>query len=162
MKRELVRGAGGIISLASALFCLQCASAPPAPDPQSARAAILRADEDFARLAQSKGVAEAFATYAAEDATILPAGANPVEGREAIRAFFAGASGLVLTWKPFFAQVAASGDLGYTLGTYESRSTGDDGKPVTRHGKYCTIWKKQPDGSWKYIVDLGNPSPAPK
>jgi ketosteroid isomerase-like protein len=150
-----------LFALTATLFSLHCASAPPAPDPQSVRAAILRADEDFARLAQQKGIAEAFATYAAEDATILPAGANPIEGREAIRSYFAAATGLTLTWKPVLSQAAASGDLGYTLGTYESRSTGEDGKPVTRYGKYCTIWKKQADGTWKYIVDLGNPSPAP-
>jgi len=151
----------GAFALAASLFFLGCASAPPAVDPQTVRAAILRADEDFARLAQEKGVAEAFATYAAEDATILPAGANPIEGREAIRSYFASATGLSLTWKPFFSQAAAAGDLGYTLGTYEARSAGEDGKPVTRYGKYCTIWKKQADGSWKYIVDLGNPSPVP-
>ena len=151
----------GVFALTASLFSLRCASSPPALDPQTVRAAVLRADEDFARLAQEKGVAEAFATYAAEDATILPAGANPVEGREAIRSHFASAAGLALTWKPFLAQVAAAGDLGYTLGTYEARSAGEDGKPVTRYGKYCTIWKKQADGSWKYIVDLGNSSPAP-
>src|SRR5260221_10458942 len=106
--------------LIASLASLHCASAPTSPDPQTARAAILRADEDFSRLAQEKGIAEAFATYAAEDATILPAGENPVEGREAIRAHFASAAGLSLTWKPFFSQVASSGDLGYTLGTYEA------------------------------------------
>lgn len=161
MKREQVRMAGGIVSLAASLLSFHCASASPSPDPQAARAAILRADEDFSRLAQEKGIAEAFAAYAAEDATILPTGENPVEGREAIRAHFASAKGLMLTWKPFFSQVASGGDLGYTLGTYEARSTGEDGKPVTRYGKYCTIWKKQADGSWKYVVDLGNPSPPP-
>ena len=94
--------------LITSLLSLRCASAPPPLDPQTVRAAILRADEDFARLAQQKGIAEAFATYAAEDATILPAGANPIEGREAIRSYFASATGLSLTWKPFSFIAAAT------------------------------------------------------
>ncbi len=147
-----------VLTLAS----FRCASATAnAPAEEAGRDAILRADEEFARYAQERGLAEAFASYAAEDATILPNGGNPVKGRAAIRAVFASSSGTTLTWKPFAAEVSRSGDLGYTLGTYESRSTDPAGKAVTRYGKYCTIWKKQPDGTWKYVVDLGNPSPAP-
>ncbi len=144
---------------------LRCASTPaasmPAPPVSADRDEVWRTDEEFARFAREKGLGEAFASYAAEDATILPNGGNPVRGREAIRAFFASSSGTTLTWKPFAAEVSRSGDLGYTLGTYESRSTDAAGRSVTRYGKYCTIWKKQPDGTWRYVVDLGNPSPAP-
>jgi ketosteroid isomerase-like protein len=149
--------------LVLALAALRCASAAAgtAPDPGAARDAIRRTDEEFARFAGEKGLAEAFAAYAAPDATILPNGADPVRGRGPIRAMFAGLTGVTLTWKPYAAEVSASGDLGYTLGTYESRFKDDDGRPVTHNGKYCTIWKKQPDGTWKYIVDVGNPSPPP-
>jgi ketosteroid isomerase-like protein len=37
-----------------------------------------------------------------------------------------------------------------------------DGKLVTDYGKYATLWKKQKDGSWKVVMDMGNSSPAPK
>ena len=37
-----------------------------------------------------------------------------------------------------------------------------DGKPVIEYGKYTSIWKKQADGSWKVVLDMGNASPAPK
>ncbi len=30
------------------------------------------------------------------------------------------------------------------------------------YGKYVTIWKKQADGTWKFVVDVGNKSPAPE
>lgn len=146
-----------------AFAALRCASAttPNAPPGKADRAAILRADEEFARYAQEHGLAEAFAAYAAEDATILPSGGNPVKGRQAIRTLFASSSGTTLVWKPFVADVSESGDLGYSLGTYESRSTDAAGNAPVRYGKYCTIWKKQSDGTWRYVVDLGNPSPAP-
>lgn len=150
-----------VVLIFAALRCAS-ATAPAAPAEKVDRDAILRADEDFAHYAREHGLAEAFASYAADDATILPNGGNPVKGREAIRALFASSSaGTTLAWKPFTAEVSRSGDLGYTLGTYESRSSDASGKPVIRYGKYCTIWKKQSDGTWRYVVDLGNPSPAP-
>jgi ketosteroid isomerase-like protein len=155
--KALVRFALAWVTIALAA----CASAGPPPDSSAARDAIRRTDEDFSRYAQDHGIAEAFATYAAPDATMLPGGSDPVKGPDAIRTFFASSAGTVLLWKPYAAEVSSSGDLGYTLGTYESRSKDADGKPVTRYGKYCTIWEKQPDGKWKYVVDLGNPSPPP-
>jgi ketosteroid isomerase-like protein len=67
-----------------------------------------------------------------------------------------------LSWTPAKAEMAASGDLGYTYGNYVLKSKDKDGKPVTQYGKYTSIWKKQKDGSWKVAVDMGNSSPAPK
>jgi ketosteroid isomerase-like protein len=59
------------------------------------------------------------------------------------------------------ADISASGDLGYTYGTFEFRSINKDGKPVIAHGKYTSIWKRQKDGSWKVVLDMGNSSPEP-
>jgi len=67
-----------------------------------------------------------------------------------------------LTWKPVYADMAASGDLGYTYGTFEFRSRDKDGKLTVEYGKYVSIWKKQKDGSWKVVMDMGNSSPVPK
>jgi ketosteroid isomerase-like protein len=60
--------------------------------------------------------------------------------------------------------MAASGDLGYTYGTYvlTSKDKDKDGKPIVEHGRYLTIWKKQKDGIWKVAVDMDNASPKPK
>jgi ketosteroid isomerase-like protein len=66
-----------------------------------------------------------------------------------------------LTWTPVGADMAASGDLGYTYGTYEFASKDKDGKEVVNHGKYTSIWKLQTDGSWKVVLDMGNASPEP-
>ena len=59
------------------------------------------------------------------------------------------------------AEMAASGDLGYTFGNYVATSKDKDGKVVKHYGKYVTIWKKQADGSWKVAMDTGNSSPEP-
>jgi ketosteroid isomerase-like protein len=57
------------------------------------------------------------------------------------------------------ADISASGDLGYTYGTYEFRAK--DGKLIVEHGKYTSIWKQR-DGKWKVVLDMGNASPEPK
>jgi ketosteroid isomerase-like protein len=54
------------------------------------------------------------------------------------------------------ADVAASGDLGYTFGTYVFITKDKDGKPFREYGKYTSIWKMQKDGSWKVVLDMGN------
>jgi|SoiMetStandDraft_2_1073263.scaffolds.fasta_scaffold59259_2 ketosteroid isomerase-like protein len=127
------------------------------------RADLMRTDAGFSDAAQKIGIAAAFVKYADPDAVMLPANENPVTGADGIRKQFAGLSpGTTLTWKPNKAEAAASGDLGYTLGSYELRSKDKDGNPITRYGKYCSVWKKQPDGSWKWVVDVGTPSPAPQ
>jgi ketosteroid isomerase-like protein len=51
--------------------------------------------------------------------------------------------------------MAASGELGYTYGTYQLKSRATDS--LMGVGKYATIWIKQADGTWKAILDTGNP-----
>jgi ketosteroid isomerase-like protein len=149
---------GLMLSLAGCQTCPTC-------DSQAKRATaqeLLQADKDFCALAQKCGVAEAFRAYAAEDATLLPLGENPVHGREAIFATMSEGSRYELEWSPEAADLARCGDLGYTWGKSVFRRTGEDGKPLVRHGKYLTVWRRQPDGSWRFVMDIGNPSPPPK
>ena len=59
------------------------------------------------------------------------------------------------TWWPDTAVVAASGDLGYTLGRYAIVGTAGQAGDTIARGHYVTVWQKQPDGSWKIAVDIG-------
>jgi ketosteroid isomerase-like protein len=132
------------------------------PTEADAGAVLIKADSDFDRSVAEKGV-EAWVSAFAEDGIMFRAG-EVVQGHTAIRELMApgfATPGFSLRWKPVRADIAASGDLGYTYGTYESRSPGPDGAPQVRTGMYVTIWKKQPDGSWKVVVDLGSGSPPP-
>ena len=70
--------------------------------------------------------------------------------------------GTSLTWTPVKAEMSASGDLGYTYGNYIYTAKNKGGKLVTNYGKYTSIWKKQKDGQWKVVVDMGNSSPEQK
>jgi ketosteroid isomerase-like protein len=67
-------------------------------------------------------------------------------------------SGLMLTWVPVKAEISLSGDLGYTFGNWELFVKSSD---TTLYGNYVSIWKKQADGSWKYVLDAGCNTPNP-
>jgi ketosteroid isomerase-like protein len=125
-------------------------------------ASLLKTDSEFNDFAAKKGTVEAFLAYMADNAVMFPNGGDTISGRENIRKDLSeGPADAVLSWKPLHADAASSSDLGYTFGTYEYKFTGKDGKPATHYGKYLTVWKKQADGTWKFVADIGNPSPSP-
>lgn len=66
--------------------------------------------------------------------------------------------GVSLTWEPSRADIAASGDLGWTTGRYVLESPEADGEVVRGQGVYVSLWRRQDDGSWKGVMDLGNPA----
>ncbi len=136
-----------------------CAVVPAQKKLNKEEARLFQTEVDFAKLSELKGPAAAFAAYFAEDSVLLPHNGHPVTGRDAIVKYLG--EGYTLVWKPLRAEVSKSGDMGYTYGTAETRFTDKDGKPQIRYGKYMTVWKKQRDGTWKVILDMGNNSPAP-
>jgi ketosteroid isomerase-like protein len=96
--------------------------------------------------------------YYADDAVELPNGADALQGKDAIAKTmgFLDQKDNHLEWTPVYADMAASGDLGYTYGTYVFTTKDKTGKTVEEHGKYTSIWKKQKDGKWKVVLDMGN------
>jgi ketosteroid isomerase-like protein len=131
--------------------------------PTSGADTLRQLEADFMKAAAEKG-SQGYMSYYAEDSAELPNGEDAILGKENIAKTmgFLDDKNNRLTWSPVHAEMAASGDLGYTYGTYEFRSIGKDGKPTVEYGKYVSIWKKQKDGSWKVVMDMGNSSPRPK
>ena len=131
--------------------------------PTSGADTLRQLEADFMKAAAEKG-SQGYMSYYAEDSAELPNGEDAILGKENIAKTmgFLDDKNNRLTWSPVHADMAASGDLGYTYGTYEFRSIGKDGKPTVEDGKYVSIWKKQKDGSWKVVMDMGNSSPRPK
>jgi ketosteroid isomerase-like protein len=129
----------------------------PHSDSAAAHDAIVRADVEFSTYAAARGMAEAFGTFAAPDAALLSGAFGPA----AIRASQPPQTAdLVPYWRPVYAAVARTGDLGYTVGTAVFTTT-VNGAPSRGHTKYVTVWKKQRNGEWKYVLDGGNGSPPP-
>ncbi|MGE5429525.1 MAG: YybH family protein [Syntrophomonadaceae bacterium] len=125
-------------------------------DIQKEKDLLLKTDIEFSRLSEEKGSNEAFLTYAADSAVLLRKNSYPVEGKSAITSLLTARpdTGFVLIWKPMFADAASSGELGYTYGTYEVRTPG--GIKSVGEGTYVTIWKKDIQGKWKFVLDAGN------
>lgn len=120
---------------------------------------LMQADRDFAKATAAKRL-EGWMSFMAPNAVLLRA--EPLVGLEQISAGMAKdftSPGFQLTWEPVKAEFVGNGPVGYTIGRYEAKFTGDDGKPRTAHGSYMTTWQKQRDGSWKVVADIGSPDP---
>ncbi|NOT74631.1 MAG: nuclear transport factor 2 family protein [Cyclobacteriaceae bacterium] len=117
------------------------------PDLQS----MINTERAFAKMAKDQNQRDAFLFYLTEDAvTSGPQG--PVIGKEKIRQQKIGNGWL--KWDVAFSDIATSGDFGYNTGPWEFRANKTDEKPVA-FGEFNSIWKKQKDGSWKNVLDIG-------
>jgi ketosteroid isomerase-like protein len=123
--------------------------------------ALRSADEDFSRAASKFGTGDAFGRYAADDAQIFSGPGEFITGPEAITGSFgAPSSNSTLSWHPVDGEIARSGDIGFTVGNAVATSA-EFGTPVIRYSKYLTVWKRQRDGGWRYVIDGGSDRPAP-
>ena len=121
---------------------------------------LIQLEADFVADVAKQGHA-AFITHFADDGVEIVDGGG-FDTKDAIRKQPPWPEGTTLTWTPIKAEMSASGDLGYTYGTYIYTVKNKNGKLVANYGKYTSIWKKQKDGQWKVVVDMGNSSPDPK
>ena len=131
------------------------------PGPQSELEALVENERSFAKAAAERGIRESFLAYIAEDGLLFRPGA--VNGKKWMREHPVPPSQKrpLLSWHPAFADVARAGDLGYTFGPWEFKEDAIDEKAVG-YGHFVTVWKKQTDGSWKFVADLGIGHAAPK
>jgi ketosteroid isomerase-like protein len=133
----------------------------PRPDPAAARAALMDADRAFAAETARRGADGWAAFFEAGGQQFQQRGV--IVGAAAIRAVMARAFADTtrrLQWHPVQAVLAASGDLGYTIGRWDAQVRGAGGAWAPEGtGNYVTIWRRQGDGSWKVAVDIGNEDP---
>jgi ketosteroid isomerase-like protein len=136
--------------------------ASEAPE-QTSSDVLMEADRAF-YAAVAEGGADAWASWFAEDGAVVQEGVGEIRGREAIRAAaaFLDVPGVSLQWEPVRADIAASGDLGWTTGRFVSEGPGPDGTTARAEGIYVSIWRLQSDGTWKVVMDLGNPVTVPQ
>jgi len=106
--------------------------------------------------AAGKKDVDATAAFMTDDGTQLPPNAPLAKGKDAVKKEWADLLGLkdiALKWEPVNVQVADSGELGYTNGTYTLAFTDPKGAKVNDKGKYLEVWKKV-DGKWKCYLDM--------
>ena len=122
---------------------------------ENAKQEIEKAEKDFAQMAADKGIAEAFYFFADSNATIKRQNDTLIHGKEAIKNYYSTPfyQKAIVKWSPDFTDASPGGDLGYTYGQYVWSAADSAGKPITFNGVFHTVWKRQPDGSWKYVWD---------
>lgn len=131
--------------LIAALALSACAGAPSASLPDASP--VIGAERAFAARAGEVGWVPAFREFVAPDGQLAqPTGyVNAPEQLAATE----DDGNRNLFWWPAFAAISRSGDLGFTTGAVSF-----DGARTPR-GHYFTVWRRQPDGSWKWIYDGG-------
>jgi ketosteroid isomerase-like protein len=139
---------------------------PPAANPLSDPSVspgstfLFDLEAKFAR-ATAAGGGKAFASFFADDAVTLANGKPAVIGRTAIAEQATWLpSQYQLTWTPDGGRMSDAGDMGFTWGHYEGDAKDQNGNPIVTSGRYFTVWKRQPDGSWKVALDASNIEPA--
>lgn len=152
------RQAHTAIIAAFLLMALGCNRTPQqsASTQAADEAAVRQTDENWSKAAQSKKVDDWVAFYS-EDAVILPPNDKKASGKEDVRKYIGELlmlPGLALSWEPSKVEVARSGDLAYTQGSYRMTFPDPHGKPMTDQGKTLEVWKKQADGTWKCVADM--------
>jgi ketosteroid isomerase-like protein len=148
-----------VLTLTAVLGALSAVPAR-AQDAAATRSALMEADRAFNRATTARRT-DGWMEFIAEDGAMIRS-TGTITGRAAIRQAMAKAfadTSFSLTWEPD--QADASADLGYTNGHYRARFRDDKGNEAVRTGRYLTVWKKQADGSWKVVRDIGVQDPPP-
>jgi uncharacterized protein DUF4440 len=129
-----------------------CASSRNQPSAESGAGlrSLIAAERAFARRAESSGIKDAFVANLGVDGLLFRPG--PVNGlawfrdRPPARGY--------LSWDPEWAEISASGELGWTTGPFEFRAAGAS-DTVSNAGHYVTVWRRDSNGAWKMAVDIG-------
>lgn len=147
-------------------LCTGALASHAAPDKEQLKKEVAAMEDRFSAMAQEKGVLAAFEHFAAPDVAFIDTDPRQFRGPDAVRKRMSGfPAGATLKWSASFTDVSDDGSLGYNYGRYEMRSTGPDGQERVGTGWFLTIWKRQPDGTWRYVMDTGapdRPAPTPK
>jgi ketosteroid isomerase-like protein len=115
---------------------------------------ILDTDRSFSKLSEQKGIKFALIHFIDSKGTFLKPGNLPIVGGQAINYLSQmDDNSFTLTWEPKGGSVANSGELGYTFGVYSLKPNNED---TVLYGTYVSVWKKQTDGNWKFVLQSQN------
>ena len=142
------------------LFPLLLATAVMAQEPDSSSAlfSMREAERNFARESVMIGRNASFAENFADESAIFT-GRWITNGKQYSKE--GKSSPIVLKWEPEFMDISASRDFGISTGPWEVQEYRPNTPPLST-GYFLTVWKRQPDGVWKVILDGGSTTPAPK
>lgn len=115
---------------------------------------LMQTDKAFSDMSVAKGMKAAFIEYIDSNGVLLKPNQLPIVGANAIDYLIQqDDSDYTLNWQVQNAFVSSSADLGYTYGVYALHPKQKD---TVLYGTYVSIWKRQSDNSWKFVLDSGN------
>jgi ketosteroid isomerase-like protein len=115
---------------------------------------LMEVDRAFSKMSEEKGMKTAFIEYIDSNGVLLRPDQMPIVGANAIDYLIQlSDTGFILTWEPNNGDIAKSGELGYTYGIYAMQLKSKD---TVIYGTYTSIWKKEKNGKWKFVLDTGN------
>ena len=123
---------------------------------------LMQVSRDWAKAAETTDI-DKILSYWSDDAAVISGNMPVITGKPAIRQMVEGSlkmPGFKITWEPESGNVSESGDLGYLVENSQITMKDSTGKEMIQAFKTVTVWKKQPDGRWKCIVDSMNPLPG--
>jgi ketosteroid isomerase-like protein len=123
------------------------------------QAAMVATERAFARLGYERGIRESFIKYFAPECIVFAP--DPVKYRAELEKQEPEKFPLpvVVNWAPVWGDISAAGDMGYNTGPVTYEDTGEKKRP-TRHVIFFSVWKKQPDGKWLVVLDVGSGVPS--
>jgi ketosteroid isomerase-like protein len=144
-----------------ALVVAGCA-ARPAFDAATEEQNLLRTDAEWAAAATAGKDIDKIVSYWTDDALVIEPGQPVYEGKKAIRAYVAASlatPGFKIHWvseKPVF---SPDGKMAWMRGVDEITVPGPNGALMTLHDRGISIWRREPDGVWRCVVDIATESP---
>ncbi|MEW5844210.1 MAG: nuclear transport factor 2 family protein [Bacteroidota bacterium] len=118
---------------------------------------LIKNEYAFSKRAWEVGTRQSFLDFIADDGILFRP--TPVNGKQYLTENNKPSSG-VLSWYPSRAIVSRDGDLGFTSGPWEWKRDKDDSAAVA-FGNFCTVWQRQSNGEWKFVIDFGNSNDKP-
>jgi ketosteroid isomerase-like protein len=127
----------------------------PAGELEKRKEEVRQMELSFSADLNQHGAAFAFRKYASPDAVIKREKDSLIYGPDAIYHFYN--QGQQNKAKGYWAadkvEISADGTMASTYGKYRWVITDAAGKETSYHGIFHTVWKKQSDGTWKYVWD---------
>lgn len=117
--------------------------------------------EDMARKAAKAKDLDQYISVYAEDAVLFWPGTPMIVGKTAIREFlkaFWGTADSSQSFQTVKVIVSRTGDFAYSYGTVKVTLVDPNGRKMKDDGKYLSVYRKEADGKWKVVADMGNSS----
>lgn len=131
-------------------------------DMAAERTRLLQRDAEWASAASAGRDIEHILSYWTDDAIVLSPGLPAVIGKTALRGYVQASMdipGFNISWASTDVKFSPDGNLAYMFSNNAVTMNGSDGMPVTTEGRAITIWRREPDGEWRCVVDIWNAGP---